>query len=57
VSTIASGTEAFLVESVVRKYIFNHWELQEQPDHLQTIRNRILRNEQHAGRFISKFTV
>lgn len=52
ITTIPPGTEAFRLESVVRKYIINQWELQDQPDHLQTIRDRILRNDQHAGRLL-----
>ncbi|HEY9614277.1 AAA-like domain-containing protein [Allocoleopsis sp.] len=50
--TLPRGTEAFWVESVVRKYIIHKWESQDEPEHLRTIRDRILRNEQHAGRLL-----
>ena len=42
----------FLVESMVRDRIINKWESQDEPEHLRTIRDRILRNEQHAGRLL-----
>jgi WD40 repeat protein len=49
---IPPGTEDFFVESVVRENIINKWESQDEPEHLKTIRNRILRNEQRAGRLL-----
>ena len=42
----------FAVESVVRDRIINKWESQDEPEHLRTIRDRILRNEQRAGRLL-----
>src|SRR5919199_818472 len=62
--TLPRGTEAFWVESVVRKYIIHKWESQDEPEHLRTIRdrlcrcslgNRILRNEQDAGRLLGVY--
>ncbi|MEG4351544.1 AAA-like domain-containing protein [Microcoleus sp. LAD1_D3] len=49
---IPPGTEEFFVESVVRSHIVNNWESQDEPEHLKTIRDRILRNEQRAGRWL-----
>ncbi|MEG4046751.1 AAA-like domain-containing protein [Microcoleus sp. Pol17_C1] len=49
---IPPGSEEFFVESVVRKNIINQWESQDEPEHLKTIRDRILRNEQRAGRLL-----
>ncbi|MEG4327848.1 AAA-like domain-containing protein [Microcoleus sp. herbarium5] len=49
---IPLGTEGFFVESVVRENIINQWESQDEPEHLKTIRDRILRNEQRAGRLL-----
>jgi hypothetical protein len=46
------GTEAFWVESVVRSHIINKWESQDEPEHLRTIRDRILKSEQSAGRLL-----
>jgi AAA-like domain/GUN4-like len=37
------------VEQVVRSRIIDNWESQDEPEHLRTIRDRILRNEQRAG--------
>jgi WD40 repeat protein len=49
---IPPGTEAFWVESVVQSHIINKWESQDEPEHLRTIRDRLLRNEQTAGRLL-----
>ncbi len=49
---IPPGTEAFWVESVVRDRIIQHWESQDEPEHLRTIRDRLLRNEQRASRLL-----
>lgn len=37
------------VEQVVKAKIIENWESQDFPEHLRTIRNRILRNEERAG--------
>ncbi|MCU0546661.1 MAG: AAA-like domain-containing protein [Oscillatoriaceae cyanobacterium Prado104] len=50
--TIPIGTEEFWIESIVRQYITDKWESQDEPEHLRTIRDRILRNEQRAGRLL-----
>lgn len=50
--TIARGTEAFWVENLVRSRIIHKWESQDEPEHLRTIRNRLLGNEQIAGRLL-----
>ncbi|AFZ07781.1 WD-40 repeat-containing protein [Oscillatoria nigro-viridis PCC 7112] len=50
--TIPPGTEGFFVESVVKRHIIHNWESQDEPEHLKTIRDRILRNEQRAGRLL-----
>ncbi|MEG4581915.1 AAA-like domain-containing protein [Microcoleus sp. MON1_C5] len=52
VLTIPPGTEVFFVESLVRSQIVQNWESQDEPEHLKTIRDRILRNEQRAGRLL-----
>jgi len=44
-----------LVETLVRERIIAHWEGQDEPEHLKTIRDRILRNEQHAGRLLGLY--
>ncbi|MEQ8755947.1 MAG: AAA-like domain-containing protein [Coleofasciculus sp. G1-WW12-02] len=49
---IPPGTEAFWVESMVRDRIIHHWESQDEPEHLRTVRDRLLRNEARAGRLL-----
>ncbi|MEG5163443.1 AAA-like domain-containing protein [Microcoleus sp. AT3-A2] len=50
---IPPGTEAFWVDSLVRSQIIDKWESLDEPEHLKTIRDRIMRNEQRAGRLLS----
>lgn len=52
VLTIPPGTEAFWVENVVKSRIIHNWESQDEPEHLRTIRDRLLRNEQMAARLL-----
>src|SRR4028118_1293242 len=49
---IASGNEASWVEKLVKKRIIDNWEAQDEPEHLKTIRDRILRNSQRAARLL-----
>jgi hypothetical protein len=49
-SSIPVGEEAELVDQLVRSHIIENWESQDNPEHLRTIRDRILRNEKRAGR-------
>jgi WD40 repeat protein len=42
----------FWVESLVRSKIITYWESQDEPEHLRTIRDRLLRNEQQSGRLL-----
>ncbi|MDZ7962886.1 MAG: AAA-like domain-containing protein [Aulosira sp. DedQUE10] len=44
--------ESYLVENIVRFYIIDKWQSQDEPEHLRTIRDRILRNEKFAGRLL-----
>ena len=50
--TITPGTEAFCVESIIRTKILHRWETQDDPEHLRTIHDRIVRNEQWVGRML-----
>ncbi|MFN6565257.1 MAG: AAA-like domain-containing protein [Nostoc sp. ChiSLP01] len=43
------------VEQVVKLRIVENWESQDEPEHLRTIRDRILRNEQRAGRLLGLY--
>jgi adenylate cyclase len=50
--TISPGTEAFWVESLVRSGIICKWQFQDEPEHLRTIRDRLLSNDKIAGRIL-----
>ncbi|MBD2409478.1 hypothetical protein FACHB389_36160 [Nostoc calcicola FACHB-389] len=43
------------VEEIVKVRIIENWESQDEPEHLRTIRDRILRNEQRAGRLLGLY--
>ncbi|WP_414755616.1 AAA-like domain-containing protein [Anabaena sp. CCY 9910] len=43
------------VNELVNKYIINNWETQDEPEHLRTIRDRLLRNEQKASRLLGLY--
>ncbi|MBD2091564.1 AAA-like domain-containing protein [Microcoleus sp. FACHB-1515] len=46
------GTEAFWIEQLVRSCILQNWESQDEPEHLRTIRDRLLFDQQRAGRLL-----
>ena len=52
---ILKGDEAKTVEQVVKSRLLDHWEVQDDPEHLRTIRDRLLRNEQHTGRLLGLY--
>ncbi|MBD2020642.1 AAA-like domain-containing protein [Leptolyngbya sp. FACHB-36] len=52
---IAAGSEAELVEQLVRSRIITNWEAQDEPQHLRTIRDRLLSNEQRSGRLLGLY--
>jgi WD40 repeat protein len=47
---IPEGSEKEWVEKLVRSRLIENWESQDEPEHLKTIRDRILSDEQGAGR-------
>ncbi len=49
-SLIVSGEERLWIENLVRSCIIENWESQDEPEHLRTIRNRLLRNEGNEQR-------
>lgn len=49
---IPPGMADFWVENLVQNHIIHKWESQDEPEHLRTIRDRLLRNEQRAGRLL-----
>jgi hypothetical protein len=49
---VTPGMENFWIESLVKSKVINHWDAQDEPEHLRTIRDRLLRNQQRAGRLL-----
>ncbi len=49
---LSTETEASWVKNIVWSNIIYKWESQDEPEHLRTIRNRLLYNEQVAGRLL-----
>ncbi|MBD2525729.1 AAA-like domain-containing protein [Nostoc sp. FACHB-133] len=52
---ILPGTEAFWIENLVKNRIIERWESQDEPEHLRTIRDRLERNGQRAGRILGTY--
>ncbi|MGF1936806.1 MAG: AAA-like domain-containing protein [Nostoc sp. ChiQUE02] len=52
---LSPNTEAYWVEELVRSQIIQHWESQDEPEHLRTIRDRLLFNQQQAGRLLALY--
>lgn len=46
------ATAGYWVEQLVKKQIIQHWETKDEPEHLRTIRDRLLFDEQRAGRLL-----
>ena len=52
---IPSGSEGFCVENLVRTRVIENWEATDEPEHLKTIRDRIIRNELRASRLLGLY--
>jgi hypothetical protein len=50
--SVTPGEEQFWVEQLVKSHIIAYWESQDEPEHLKTIRDRLLRDEKRAGRLL-----
>ena len=48
----AKGYEEFWLDNVVNEYIIKNWESQDEPEHLRTIRDRLLYNQQLVSRLL-----
>ncbi|WGV25130.1 AAA-like domain-containing protein [Halotia branconii] len=46
------STEGYWIEQLVKKHIIQQWKAKDDPEHLRTIRDRLLYNEQRAGRLL-----
>ncbi|GET38408.1 AAA-like domain-containing protein [Microseira wollei] len=51
-SEIVTGNESFWVEKLVKSSLIENWEDRDEPEHLKTIRNRLLHKEKWAGRLL-----
>ncbi len=52
---IASGSEAEVIKQLVRSRIIENWESQDEPEHLRTIRDRILSDERRTSRLLGLY--
>ncbi|MGI8502592.1 MAG: AAA-like domain-containing protein, partial [Hassallia sp.] len=53
--SLPPATEGYWVEQFVRSHIIQNWESQDEPEHLRTIRDRLLFHEQRAGRLLGLY--
>jgi WD40 repeat protein len=49
------GEESFWIAQLVQLRVLQRWESQDEPEHLRTIRDRLLFNEQRAGRLLELY--
>ncbi|MBA3924214.1 MAG: AAA-like domain-containing protein [Nostocaceae cyanobacterium] len=49
------GERSKWVQEVIKTQIIDNWETQDEPEHLKTIRDRILRSEQRTGRLLGLY--
>lgn len=52
---IPAGNEVEWVAQFVRSQIIENWETKDEPEHLKTIRDRLLRDEQRTGRLLGLY--
>ncbi|HEY9649049.1 MAG TPA: AAA-like domain-containing protein, partial [Coleofasciculaceae cyanobacterium] len=43
------------INQLVQKYLINNWQAQDEPEHLKTIRDRLLSNEEHSSRVLGLY--
>jgi hypothetical protein len=52
---IPAGSEASCIENLVKTRVIENWEAFDEPEHLKTIRDRIIRNEVRASRLLGLY--
>lgn len=52
---IATGSEAELIERLVRSHIIENWEAVDEPEHLKTIRDRLIHSGQDVDRLLELY--
>ena len=53
--TTPNSRETEWIAELVRTNLLENWEAQDNPEHLKTIRDRLLRHEEHAGRLLGLY--
>ncbi|MCT7986343.1 AAA-like domain-containing protein [Laspinema sp. A4] len=53
--TTPNGRETEWIAELVRTNLLENWEAQDNPEHLKTIRDRLLRHEERAGRLLGLY--
>ncbi|MEI2581160.1 AAA-like domain-containing protein, partial [Scytonema sp. PRP1] len=54
-SSVPIDDEVSWLEQIVRTQVIEDWEYHDEPQHLKTIRDRLLRNEQHTSRLLGLY--
>lgn len=54
-ATVLQGTEAEVVENLVLSHVIENWEAQDVPEHLRTIRDRVLNDEKISSRLLGLY--
>jgi WD40 repeat protein len=54
-TVITANTETTFIANLVQDRVICNWDAQDEPEHLKTIRNRLLRNENQAGRLLGLY--
>ncbi|MCG8368278.1 MAG: AAA-like domain-containing protein [Pseudanabaenales cyanobacterium] len=52
---IPQGDEVDWIDTLVQTRVIENWESQDEPEHLKTIRNRILKDDQQAGQLLGLY--
>ncbi|MEB3359433.1 MAG: CHASE2 domain-containing protein [Synechococcales bacterium] len=52
---VAAGEEVQQVRQLVRSHLIDNWETQDQPEHLRTIRDRLLRQSSQPERLLRRY--
>jgi WD40 repeat protein len=55
ITFVPQGKEKKVIQELVTSSVIENWESQDEPVHLKTIRDRLLRNEQKAGRLLGLY--
>ncbi|MEM9135927.1 MAG: AAA-like domain-containing protein [Cyanobacteria bacterium P01_F01_bin.42] len=52
---VPPGSEAYWIDTIVQTHILKDWENQDEPEHLRTIRNRVLSDPKVSGRLLGRY--